>query len=298
MRWLFINSQPDLSFYTKRGLNIEVEYDVCNKVFSAIKSGVSTTPDGKSVSLYSPDVYEYLDKTYKKKYDLTFFTWKPEDYGQEFAYTGGQTFSKKLSNGSYFATIRKGTPNAEIHEGMHMIGKILYNDLKKYDAVDQMDATLLPDGTTKYYYKNDTPEAPDGNFAVTWNSYKKYLPELNNTMPKYKYFTEKEIVGLKPEFVQILDKARELAGTPFVIASGFRTLEQNKKAGGVPNSAHLKGLAVDLQCTDNAKRTKILRGLYNCGHPLFIEVAGRHLHVDIDSSIHPLDTTIWGNDPT
>lgn len=296
MKILCINTTPDLSFFIKRGLNIESSFDTCDKIFPTIKTSTAITPDGKSVSLYSPDVYEYLDTTYKNtKYDLIVFRWRPEDYGSELAYTGGQTFRKKLSNGAYFITVRedKHIP----HEMMHGIGQILYIDLKKYDAIDQMDTTWV-NGVAYHYYKNNDPEAPDGNFAVTWNSYKKYLPELNKTMPTYKYFKDSEIKGLKPELVEILDKARGIAGVPFVIASGFRTPEQNKLAGGVANSSHTKGLGVDLQCTDNAKRTKILRALYNCGNPLFIEIAGRHIHVDIDSGIHPLDTTIWGNDTT
>lgn len=300
MKLLCINSKPDLSFFTKRGLNLNITYAVTYQKFSTIKSGSAVDQNGNPVDLYSPDVFNFLDTLYKnEKYDAILFGWKPEDYPSSLNQTGGQTFRKKLSNGAYFATVRQDGNNYEPHELMHIIGQILYIDLKKYDAVDQMDATIV-NGVTKYYYKNDQPDAPDSNFTITWNSYKKYLLELNNlnNMPTYKYFTTKEVVGLKPDFVKVLDTARELSGTPYQIASGFRTPEQNKAAGGVPNSAHLKGLAVDLQCTDNLKRTKILKGLYNCGTPLFIEIAGRHIHVDMDSSIHKMDSTIWGNDPS
>jgi peptidoglycan L-alanyl-D-glutamate endopeptidase CwlK len=180
MRVLCINTKPDISFFTKRGLQLDITYDTCSKIFPAIKSGQTTNTDGSSVTLYSPDVRQYLETTYKNtKYDVILFGWNPSDYGQEFKYSGGQTFRDALSNGSRFATVRQGTPNIEIHEMMHIIGNILYIDLKKYDAVDQMDATTI-NGKTYYYLKNEIPDSVDGNFAITWNSYKKYLPELNS----------------------------------------------------------------------------------------------------------------------
>ena len=219
MKTLCINCKPDLSFFTKRGLILDVSYGVTYQKFPTIKTGEAITSDGKKVTLYSPDVFKYLDTLYRnEKYDMIFFGWRPEDYGSEYAFTGGQTFGKKLSNGAYFATVRQDGGNHEPHEGMHMIGKILYIDLKKYDAVDQMDATII-DGKVYYYYHNDQPENPDSNFGITWKTYEKYLPELNslNTMPTYKYFKLTESTGsrgnhtvaeLKPELVAKLDLTR------------------------------------------------------------------------------------------
>jgi hypothetical protein len=116
------------------------------------------------------------------------------------------------------------------------------------------------------------------------------------TKPKYKYFTDSEVIGLDKELINILDKGREISNTPYKITSGYRSPEKNKQVGGVPNSSHTKGLAVDLACTDNIKRTLILKGLYNCGSDLFIEICKSHIHVDIDKSIHSLGQTMWAND--
>ena len=116
------------------------------------------------------------------------------------------------------------------------------------------------------------------------------------TKPTYKYFKDNEVIGLKPELISMIDKARGLSNTPYKITSGYRSPEQNKKVGGVSNSSHTKGLAVDLACTDNIKRTLILKGLYNCGSDLFIEICKSHIHVDIDKSIHSLGQTMWAND--
>jgi len=97
----------------------------------------------------------------------------------------------------------------------------------------------------------------------------------------YKYFKEKEIVGLNTGLVEMLDKAREIAGIPFVITSGLRTEEKNKEVGGVNDSSHRKGLAVDLRCRDSRSRFLIIKGLISVG---FSRIGAEvdHIHVDID----------------
>lgn len=41
------------------------------------------------------------------------------------------------------------------------------------------------------------------------------------------------------------DAVRELYGKPLIVASGYRTPERNAQVGGVKNSSHLLGYAVD-----------------------------------------------------
>ena len=89
----------------------------------------------------------------------------------------------------------------------------------------------------------------------------------------------------------MLDKARDIAGVPFVITSGFRTEVENKAVGGVANSAHLKGMAADIAVT-NQTRQKVLLGLLTCGVSVFIEDCPQHIHCDINSSIHTLGDAI------
>ena len=100
---------------------------------------------------------------------------------------------------------------------------------------------------------------------------------------EYKYFKEFEIKNLEPELVSMLDEAREIAGVPFIITSGFRNSIKNKEVGGVENSAHLSGLAVDIQCLDSADRFDILRGLLGAKFQR-IGVYNNHIHADIDYS--------------
>jgi uncharacterized protein YcbK (DUF882 family) len=91
-------------------------------------------------------------------------------------------------------------------------------------------------------------------------------------------------VGLKPEFVALLDKARGIAGVPFKITSGFRTPAQNASVGGVQDSAHETGLACDLAVSDSVTGGKILLALAQVGFKRFGFYGDNHIHVDMDST--------------
>jgi hypothetical protein len=178
----------------------------------------------------------------------------------------------------------------------HEIVHTLFMHLKIGNAYIPLD-TMLVNGVYKTYYKNEelTPDgwnAPDGNYAEAWKLLKPYIIGLH--MLTYKYFSQKEVnkFKLKPELWRVLDKAREIAQIPFIITSGYRTPEQNLAVGGKPHSSHLKALGVDILCIDNQKRSKMLKGLLNCGTPLFIEIAQQHIHADLDILIHDMEQVI------
>lgn len=99
----------------------------------------------------------------------------------------------------------------------------------------------------------------------------------------FKYFKDSEIIGLNVDLVQMLDQARDNAGIPFIITSGLRTAAQNEAAGGAPDSAHLRGLAVDLRCRNSRERFLILKSLLSVG---FMRIGDEvdHIHADIDIS--------------
>lgn len=82
------------------------------------------------------------------------------------------------------------------------------------------------------------------------------------------------------DFVEELDKARSEAGIPFVIESGYRCAEHNKKVGGVENSAHTQGLAADIVVNSSQARYKLLQALL----PRFrrIGIGKTFIHVDDD----------------
>lgn len=98
--------------------------------------------------------------------------------------------------------------------------------------------------------------------------------------PNYRYFKPEEVAGLDPDLCAMLDMARGRAGVPFKILSGLRTEEQNKKAGGMPNSTHLKGLAADLYA-DTAIRYKVVKALIDIGFRRIEVSKDNHIHVDI-----------------
>lgn len=101
-----------------------------------------------------------------------------------------------------------------------------------------------------------------------------------------KYFQPYEIEGLNVKLVEMLDIAREAAGIPFVITSGYRTPEQNAQAGGVSDSSHLKGLAVDIRAPSNQIGKIVSYGLGMAGFKRFIAYSS-HIHVDVDDSKLP-----------
>ena len=83
-------------------------------------------------------------------------------------------------------------------------------------------------------------------------------------------------------FLEMLDNARDIAGIPFSINSGYRTLEQNSKVGGVNSSSHTKGLAVDIACKDSRGRFLIVSALKDAGFTR-IGISDSFIHVDSDS---------------
>jgi len=110
-------------------------------------------------------------------------------------------------------------------------------------------------------------------------------------MSKYRHFSEEEANGLDAELMERLDVARDLCGFPIIITSGLRTTEQNAAAGGVPDSAHVKGLAVDVQApVGKNEREKLIWALGRVGFRR-VGLYDRHVHCDIDDS--KLQDAVW-----
>ena len=100
-------------------------------------------------------------------------------------------------------------------------------------------------------------------------------------MSNFKYFTDQEIAGLQGNLPAMLDMARGIAGVPFRLTATVAT------DGHSPNSAHYKGLAVDIGLGHLAEgperdsnRHAILRGCFAAGFKR-IEVCPLHVHVDV-----------------
>lgn len=103
------------------------------------------------------------------------------------------------------------------------------------------------------------------------------------------YFNEKELTcpcgcGRKitdEEFIFQLNVARHKAGIPFKLNSKYRCKDYNAKVGGSKTSSHMKGLAVDISCTDSRKRFIIVQALMYAGFDR-IGIASNFIHVDND----------------
>lgn len=92
-------------------------------------------------------------------------------------------------------------------------------------------------------------------------------------------------------FVEKLDAIRAEVGFPLIVTSGYRTRAHNEKVGGVADSSHTKGLAVDLAApTESAKhaiaRAAIKNGISRIGW-------GRtFIHLDVDPQ--KTQGVVWG----
>jgi uncharacterized protein YcbK (DUF882 family) len=90
-------------------------------------------------------------------------------------------------------------------------------------------------------------------------------------------------LGLSPEMQERLIEAHRLYGSAFTITSGHRTPEKNAEVGGVANSFHLTGNAVDILRPRNAFHAQrllwalALAGFTNVG------VYRHHFHVDMST---------------
>lgn len=97
--------------------------------------------------------------------------------------------------------------------------------------------------------------------------------------------------GLDHNFMLRIDKARKESDFSFRITSGFRCKDWNTKVGGVADSAHVKGLALDIATEDSTKRFAILETLLRHGFTRF-GVGEKFIHVDADGS--KVQSVLWG----
>lgn len=135
----------------------------------------------------------------------------------------------------------------------------------------------LPDNTHKYFLEA--------------NPYKCLEDFKEPKMKTWKHFKLKEKTGslghtiadLDTNLVDKLDIVRELCGFPFIITSGYRTVAENIRVGGVAGSAHTKRLAVDIFCNDASKRMKIIEHAFNNGF-IGVGIHSNFVHLDLDTS--------------
>jgi len=93
-----------------------------------------------------------------------------------------------------------------------------------------------------------------------------------------------DIGQMSPAFLAQLDRVREAAGIPLVLNCAYRSVAYERKKGRSGNSAHTRGLAVDIRCNTSANRYKIIRAALECGITR-IGVGKTFVHLDSDTSL-------------
>ena len=138
-----------------------------------------------------------------------------------------------------------------------------------------------------------------------WSNY-----QINTFFSEHEFFTKcVDFNGSAHQFDDTLFKAayiiRCYTNQPVIINSSYRTPLCNKKSGGAPNSYHLQGKALDLNCgsaiesvtSDIVAKGTLYRSLRQCGingfgiSPLFLHIDTRDLGSTPDPEFGPY--SLW-----
>ena len=98
--------------------------------------------------------------------------------------------------------------------------------------------------------------------------------------------------NISPVLVQMLDVARSTAGIPFIITRGYRCKKHNKNVGGVTDSQHCNGNAVDIVWKDYNQLYLMINALLLAGfNRIGIHYQKKFIHVDISET--KTNNLIW-----
>ena len=125
--------------------------------------------------------------------------------------------------------------------------------------------------------------------------------KLPGSLP-VKYFTPDEFDSkdgagggekMNERLIRGLDQARELAGVPFTVESGYRSPTHNEAVGGAPKSAHMTFEAVDLVAETPQRRFRMLHALLAVGFDR-LEIKRGDIHVDVaHDTDHPVGMALF-----
>lgn len=90
------------------------------------------------------------------------------------------------------------------------------------------------------------------------------------------------VANIKALAIQ-LQKARDIYGKAMIFTSGYRCTRLNKAVGGVADSAHVTGKAVDIVYRSEADAKQLIDSLISAGFKR-IGLGGGFIHVDIDNT--------------
>lgn len=87
------------------------------------------------------------------------------------------------------------------------------------------------------------------------------------------------IEDMQQSTLDLIDKLRDDVKTPLILSCAYRTRAWDISKGRSGNSAHTTGHAVDIRCSDNATRMKIIKAALKIGIKR-IGIEGSFVHVD------------------
>lgn len=108
-----------------------------------------------------------------------------------------------------------------------------------------------------------------------------------------KYFSEAELNRCTPscslqdmrqELMDVVDEVRRRAGIPLIASCAYRSKEWDVARGRSGNSAHTKGLGIDIVANSSATRMKIVSAALSAGVGR-IGIGKGFVHLDIDESL-------------
>jgi uncharacterized protein YcbK (DUF882 family) len=112
-----------------------------------------------------------------------------------------------------------------------------------------------------------------------------------------KYFQLKEFAcpccganNIDRNFVELLDQIREQYGKPMVVKSGYRCKKHNDEVGGVPESAHVDGVAADIGCSFAGDRMKLVVAMLDNGISR-LGIGKTFVHCDMSKTLP--QSVIW-----
>jgi len=85
--------------------------------------------------------------------------------------------------------------------------------------------------------------------------------------------------GIEIDFVMELQAIRTRVGFPLAVNSGWRCEEHNEKISPKSKGDHVRGYAVDVQCSSRYKRAEILQHALNSGFFKDIAIGKSFIHL-------------------
>lgn len=111
-----------------------------------------------------------------------------------------------------------------------------------------------------------------------------------------RHYTDAQVTGMTPDTVFKIDRLCDFLGYAPEWIDGYRDPAHNLQIGGVADSAHCKGMAVDLRApVDPFQREKFAWAAGAAGFRR-VESCPRHYHVDTDDATKPSPDYFPGTD--